>query len=201
MSGLWGKDGEWGKLGMMEINKMTFEETKEIFKKSIDTTDTMNQAIENLIQSIYLKGYNDASCDELDFVQPHKKVPVNLEVCKMRDATQEEREEVEQYIDSIAETCEDCISRQDAVNACRNGWGYDDETIEHIVGNILELPPVTPAKKVGHWEYVQYDGNPNTGNWHCSECRAIVNYKPTYNWEKKPYYKFCPNCGAKMEGF
>ena len=39
---------------------MTFEEVKEIFKKSIDTTDTMNQAIENLIQSIYLKGYNDA---------------------------------------------------------------------------------------------------------------------------------------------
>lgn len=39
---------------------MTFEEVKEIFKTSIDTTDTMNQAIENLIQSIYLKGYNDA---------------------------------------------------------------------------------------------------------------------------------------------
>lgn len=39
---------------------MTFEEVKEMFKKSIDTSDTMNQAIENLIQSIYLKGYNDA---------------------------------------------------------------------------------------------------------------------------------------------
>jgi len=39
---------------------MSFEEVKELFKKSIDTTDTMNQAIESLIQSIYLKGYNDA---------------------------------------------------------------------------------------------------------------------------------------------
>lgn len=39
---------------------ITFEEVKEIFKKSIDTTDTMNQAIKNFIQSIYLKGYNDA---------------------------------------------------------------------------------------------------------------------------------------------
>lgn len=39
---------------------MTFEEVKELFKKSIDTTNTMNEAIENLIQSIYLKGYNDA---------------------------------------------------------------------------------------------------------------------------------------------
>lgn len=42
------------------MNNITIEEVKEIFKKSIDTTDTMNQAIENLIQSIYLKGYNDA---------------------------------------------------------------------------------------------------------------------------------------------
>lgn len=39
---------------------ITFEEVKEMFKKSIDATDTMNQALENLIQSIYLKGYNDA---------------------------------------------------------------------------------------------------------------------------------------------
>ena len=43
-----------------EIKKMTFEEVKEMFKKSIDTTDNMNQAIESLIQSVYLKGYNDA---------------------------------------------------------------------------------------------------------------------------------------------
>ena len=57
----------------------------------------------------------------------------------------------------------------------------------------------TPLPNIGHWEYVQYDGNPNIGNWHCSECRAIVNYEPTYKWEKKPYHKFCPNCGVKME--
>ena len=55
------KMGNGGKrLRTVEVKKMTFEEVKEMFKKSIDTTDTMNQAIENLIQSIYLKGYNDA---------------------------------------------------------------------------------------------------------------------------------------------
>ena len=45
---------------VVEIKKMTFEEVKEMFKKSIDTTDNMNQAIESLVQSVYLKGYNDA---------------------------------------------------------------------------------------------------------------------------------------------
>lgn len=47
-------------LRTVDVKKMTFEEVKAMFKKSIDTTDTMNQAIENLIQSIYLTGYNDA---------------------------------------------------------------------------------------------------------------------------------------------
>lgn len=48
----------------------------------------------------------------------------------------------------------------------------------------------------GEWEYNQYDGNPNIGNWHCSECRKIVSGK--YN--QYPNYNFCPNCGAKMGG-
>ena len=48
----------------------------------------------------------------------------------------------------------------------------------------------------GEWEYVQYDANPNIGNWHCSECRLIVSGK--YN--QKPGYNFCPRCGAQMRG-
>ena len=47
-------------------------------------------------------------------------------------------------------------------------------------------------QKTGHWEYVQYDSNPKIGNYHCSVCRHIIN--PFEN------QKYCPNCGAKMEG-
>lgn len=50
----------------------------------------------------------------------------------------------------------------------------------------------------GKWEYVQYDGNADIGNWHCSECGRIV-YLLTKTG-KKPYYNFCPNCGADMRG-
>jgi hypothetical protein len=39
---------------------ITFEEVKELFKESIDATDTMNKALEHLMQSIYQKGYNEA---------------------------------------------------------------------------------------------------------------------------------------------
>ena len=63
---------------------------------------------------------------------------------------------------------------------------------EEMAIKALEQEP-----KTGHWEYVQYDGNPNIGNWHCSECGrivsgAITDCSPVYS------YKFCPNCGADM---
>lgn len=54
--------------------------------------------------------------------------------------------------------------------------------------------------KTGHWEWVQYDYNPKLGNWHCSECRCIV--VECVDKEEKggiPLYKYCPQCGAKMQ--
>lgn len=36
----------------------------------------------------------------------------------------------------------DLIRREDALNACYDGWNYDDETIKHIHGNITKIPAV-----------------------------------------------------------
>lgn len=55
-------------------------------------------------------------------------------------------------------------------------------------------------EETGHWEWVQYDYNPKLGNWHCSECRSIV--IECVNKKDKggiPLYKYCPQCGARME--
>jgi hypothetical protein len=38
-----------------------------------------------VIHKMATKALEQEPYDELDFVQPHKKVPVNLEVCKMRE--------------------------------------------------------------------------------------------------------------------
>jgi PHP family Zn ribbon phosphoesterase len=48
--------------------------------------------------------------------------------------------------------------------------------------------------KTGHWEYVQYDSNPRIGNYHCSVCRSIC-----ISMQSSKRYKYCPNCGVKME--
>ena len=78
-------------------------------KVIVDIPEDVIEATKNGSANIYdlcgylMNGETLEPCEELDFVQPHKKVPVNLEVCKMREATQKERE----GIGSIAEPCED----------------------------------------------------------------------------------------------
>lgn len=69
--------------------------------------------------------------------------------------------------------------------------------LELLLCEIMDMSSVS-TEKTGRWEWVQYDSNPNIGNWHCSECDrmisgAITSYNPVY------VYKYCPNCGAKME--
>ena len=102
---------------------------------------------------------------------------------------------------NLAKTSQDCISRK-AVRKliCQNNdyYGYS-ERFHDFTEKCLQLPPATPQRPTGKWEYVQYDGNPNIGNWHCSECNrivcgAITAVNPVYA------YKYCPNCGAEMSG-
>lgn len=159
---------------------------------------TREEALTEWVMPAIRRTWNEKKCDEI------------LKALAQEPCIQEKQANADKidavYIDGFKagysqarfdleqESCDDCVSRKAAIDACLKGLNRKE-----MVSNIKALPPVTSAEKVAHWEYVQYDGNPNIGNWHCSKCRAIVNYKPTYNWEKKPYHKFCPNCGRKME--
>ena len=62
------------------------------------------------------------------------------------------------------------------------------KVIETIEQDAIEL-------RIGYWEWVQYDSNPNIGNWHCSECRTIIPRMPK---RITPIYKWCPMCGIRM---
>lgn len=93
-----------------------------------------------------------------------------------------------------AQPCEDAISRVDALNAVTMA-SVRSEAIENIelIPNTYQRPT---GKKAGRWEWVQYDANPEIGNFHCSECRYIP---ASFNMSAQKL-NFCPNCGAKMEG-
>lgn len=59
--------------------------------------------------------------------------------------------------------------------------------------------PTVDAVPVRHGEFIgtEYDGyadgNPVYCEWVCSECGCVFE-------DEEPTYRFCPNCGAKMDG-
>ena len=84
--------------------------------------------------------------------------------------------------------CEDAISRQAALDIVHNGLGL---TIGRVEQKINELPPVTAEPTMGHW--IQKDKGDGFINWRCSNCEMLSRSS------QRPWYKFCPGCGAKME--
>lgn len=82
----------------------------------------------------------DEEQEQLDFVQPHKRIPVTLMVSG------------------------DLISRQEAIDTIRQL--YIDLAIQKYVIDILKaLPSIKP--QTGHWIYI---GNGHNGLNKCSEC-------------------------------
>lgn len=102
--------------------------------------------------------------------------------------------------------CEDCISRQAALDAFglsekTRKYGGDhsgyDTVMKYEIQDIIEdLPSVTPQQKTGRWiktpEAVMGEGY----MWYCNKCKHRV-----YQDSSRPYpsEKFCPKCGANME--
>lgn len=48
------------------MNNITIEELKDIFKRSVDESENMNEAIERAIQYIYLRGLGDGLRRRMD---------------------------------------------------------------------------------------------------------------------------------------
>ena len=69
-----------------------------------------------------------------------------------------------------------------------------DEYVE-----VLKAVPAADVRPVVHGHYIgEYDGyadgNPVYDMWYCSECGCLFE-----DWDEKPTYNFCPNCGCAME--
>ena len=79
---------------------------------------------------------------------------------------------------------DDLISREDTKQAIRHKFKTLAARCE--INEVLNsMPSVQPEQKTGRWI-----SNRHTDTVLCSEC------KKCYGDE----FKFCPNCGAKMEG-
>lgn len=98
------------------------------------------------------------------------------------------------------QTCEDCISR-DAVHDMLENIPYlpTDKWfnwLQKACLRLAELPPVYPKQNEGHW-YI--DERPESDREIiCSNCEQPVFKYHKLDFDYRP--KYCPNCGAKMNG-
>ena len=64
---------------------------------------------------------------------------------------------------------------------------------------MIEEAPAADVEPVRHGQYIgtefdgYADGNPVYYEWKCSECDCVFE-------DDEPKYRYCPNCGAKMDG-
>lgn len=72
----------------------------------------------------------------------------------------------------------------------------DSKRYSEMVNKIANLPELRP--KTGHW--IRY-ASPRCGEQHykCTNCDDYVNFGQYGDYYTKDF-KFCPHCGAKMEG-
>lgn len=94
---------------------------------------------------------------------------------------------------------DDLISRRAALSACHN---WDDGKNYYAYGDTVEerlqkLPSAQPDRKKGKW-IINISDYKST----CSVCGADETefIHGTEMWYGKGKSKFCPNCGARMEG-
>ena len=136
-----------------------------------------------------------------------------LDKCVLADSRTKVRKRLEEVCDLAIkaleqEPCEDCISRQAVLEAIDvKAWEFCDYLISKnrndeqkpvslFADNLREciseeLPPVTPAEKVGRWKRVSMDKYVQhaMAYYRCSECGGDIIGEHNY----------CPNCGAKMQ--
>ena len=83
----------------------------------------------------------------------------------------------------------DLIRRQDAIDAIEYWHGID-------ASEALEGLPTIEAEPVRHGRWLEYNSFYYELRFKCSVCCNSENM-PTRMY--KPLWKYCPNCGAKME--
>ena len=157
------------------INEMTAEEARRIL---IDIADQMP---------------SDVCADWIDAVGIGIKA---IDAQLMRDATEEERKSVKDYIESIskptglqfeAQSCEDCISRA-YIKPIIEELEYDqidNDYVLSLLSDIKNAPSVNPQRPKGKWIKTE-------GSFKCSECLIFPEYIRTLN--------YCPSCGSYNGG-
>ena len=122
------------------------------------------------------------------------------------DLSDDEWQTVEQAINVLSNSDGDCISRQAVIDAI-DKWVKDmgvlialpADEVTPLFDSIHKLPPVTPQPKVGEWLEKEVISDKVIEEWQSARCSACDKYHTTPYMYYFDNYKFCPNCGARLE--
>lgn len=79
--------------------------------------------------------------------------------------------------------------------------GYNTRMLYEIQDVIESLPSVEPERKTGKWIKATGMMPPEYhGHYECSECGTWAGRNWLRPWKGVMLTRFCPGCGAKMEG-
>ncbi len=105
-----------------------------------------------------------------------------------------------------AEPCEDAVSKSKFDLRVREAVGMVEEELTEDfkdgIKMVLELlktePPVIPKQRLGHWVEI---GDEPYDTWECDNCGFVIDGSDCVDPEEyRDVFKYCPNCGAMMEG-
>ena len=173
------------------------------FSTVLDTITDYNMTDEEYIQMYILERITTVRAEAEDVIKNHLKPFEWIDGFFVdNNMTEEEFEQIKAKMYKPKEKTIKALEQQPYEDAVSRGAVLDlvadyDLSMGQVVKGIHALPPVTPQPKIGHWEWVQYDSNPNIGNWHCSECKTIIPHI-LEETDNRPIYKWCPMCGTKM---
>lgn len=100
------------------------------------------------------------------------------------------------------ESCEDAVSRQillDDLKKLKTAWkkypvmAEQIKGVEAAIGYAEAIPSVMPKRKTGKWEIIAYESHIG-GFTHVKKCSVC-------GVEQIIRSRFCPNCGARMDGY
>ena len=100
------------------------------------------------------------------------------------------------------ESCEDAVSRQillDDLKKLKAAWNKYPVMAEQIkgveaaIGYAEAIPSVMPKRKTGKWEIIAHESHIG-GFTHVKKCSVC-------GVEQIIRSRFCPNCGARMDGY
>lgn len=110
------------------------------------------------------------------------------EHCYFANLVPDAKKALDMAIDALEQpTSDDCVSRE---KVDQNIYDYAESnglSYANMKNYILDVPPVTPTRKVGK---ILVNDKYRVPMYECLGCKHLV----------MELWKYCPNCGAKMRG-